>query len=73
VPDTVDGRYAPPESALLLMERGAGDEPDRLIRLAKEFREAIARGNPQCDEAKSEEQVMRCVGYMIESAMEGGG
>jgi hypothetical protein len=72
VPNSVDGRLAPPESAMLLMEKGAGHDPQRLVSLAAEFRAAIAAGHRQCDDAESEAQVMRCVGHMFESAMEGG-
>ena len=70
VPDAIDGRYAPPESALALMEAGACDPAEReaAVSLAEKFRAAIAAGHPQADDATSEKQVFDCVGAYFAQA-----
>lgn len=70
VPHKVDDRLAPPESALRLMETGAGlpEEREVLKSLAAQFRAAIAAGHRQADDAKSEEQVLACIGNTLAQA-----
>lgn len=70
VPDRVDDRLAPPESALVLMESGAVAAGDRAKAksLAAEFRSAIAAGKAQADDAEDQEQVDRCVGNFLASS-----
>ena len=73
VPHEVDHRMAPPESALRLMEAGAGlpDQAERLKTLAAEFRAAIAAGHRQADDASSEQQVVDFIGTFLAQAYEG--